>query len=133
MKKNILTALILLLLIACQEEENAPDTQTDASELIARTWRVQAVTMDDVEENAAAYSSYRFTFSQDQTYRFLMPDELTGTWELTSNNNLLILDRGADQEQTVRVLSLSAEALSLEFSVEDEKIGLSKILYELVP
>jgi len=133
MKKNILTALLLLLLIACQEEDNAPDTQTDASELIARTWRVQAVTMDDVEENAAAYSSYRFTFSQDQTYRFLMPDELTGTWELTSNNNLLILDRGADQEQTVRVLSLSAEALSLEFSVEDEKIGLSKILYELVP
>jgi len=133
MKKNILTALLLLLLIACQEEDNAPDTQTDASELIARTWRVQAVTMDDVEENAAAYSSYRFTFSQDQTYRFLMPDELIGTWELSSNNNLLVLDRGTDREQTVRVLSLSAEALSLEFSVEDEKIGLSKILYELVP
>lgn len=133
MKKDILTALLCVLLIACQEENNPVEEQAPAAELISRSWRVQAVTVDDVEENAAAYSSYRFTFSQDQTYRFLMPDELTGTWELASNAQLLILDQGTEREQTVRVISLSSEALSLEFSVEDEKIGLSKILYELAP
>lgn len=133
MKQYISTVLLCVLLFACQEEENTPDEQTSLSELIARTWRVQAVTVDEVAEDAAGYNTYRFTFSQDQTYRFLMPDELTGNWELTSNGNLLTLDRGTDQEQTVRVLSLSADALNLEFSIEDEKTGLSIIVYELVP
>ena len=133
MKKDILAALLCVLLLACQEENNPVEEQASAAELISHSWRVQAVTIDDVKENAAAYSSYRFTFSQDQTYRFLMPDELTGTWELASNAQLLILDQGTEQEQTVRVISLSSEVLQLEFSVQDEKTGLSIILYELTP
>ena len=133
MKKYSLLLLLSLLIIACKEEENLPDQEPTALKMIARSWRVQTVFIDEQEDDTGNYANYRFIFNADQTYRFLMPDEIGGYWELASNANLLILDRNTDQEQTVRILELIENALKLEFSVESEKTGLSLILCELAP
>ncbi|MDF9794766.1 hypothetical protein OKW21_000029 [Catalinimonas alkaloidigena] len=132
MKKYVFTFFICLLLVACKEEENAPVEQTTPSEMIARTWRVQAVSIDGQLDETRNYSSYRFTFNTDQTYRFLMPDEHVGRWEFASSANLLILDRNTDREQSLRMPELNENTLQLEFSIQSEKTGLSLVLYELV-
>lgn len=132
MKKHILILTIFLAVIACKEDEVSAPEPTP-SEMIARTWKVQSVLIDGQADNTTEYSSFRFIFNPDQTYRFIMPNERQGNWELVSNATSLTLDKGTDQEQRINVFKLSETALDLEFTQQDEKMGTSRILFELVP
>ncbi|MEM9833083.1 MAG: hypothetical protein AAF944_20785 [Bacteroidota bacterium] len=130
--KNIAFILILFLLAACQEEATDPAEPTP-EELISRTWRVQSVQVNGQNEDAADYSNFRFTFNANQTYRFLNPDEQQGSWQLIANATLMVLDQGTDQEQQVAVFGLSETELTLEFTEESEKLGLTQTRFSLVP
>ncbi|MEM8967955.1 MAG: lipocalin family protein, partial [Bacteroidota bacterium] len=111
--KNIAFILALFALAACKKETTDPAEPTP-EELIIRTWQVQSVQVNGQAEEAADYSNFRFTFNANQTYRFLNPDEQQGSWELTANGTLLILDQGTEQEQQVAVFELSETELTLE-------------------
>jgi len=132
MKNLTLTLIGLIMLIGCKEEATTPDELT-AEEMMARTWQVQSVQINGQDENAADFSTYRFTFRSDQTYRFLMPDERQGSWELTANATLLLLDPGTSQEESVAVLELSESDLLLEFTEESVKLGPIQTRFSLVP
>ncbi len=130
--KNIAFILILFVLAACKEEPTDPSEPTP-EEMISRTWQVQSVQVNGQNEDAADYSNFRFTFDANQTYRFLNPDEQQGSWELTANGTLLILDQGTEQEQQVAVFELSETELTLEFTEENEKLGITRTRFELAP
>jgi len=132
MKNLPLTLISLFILIGCKEEVTTPAEPT-AEEMIARTWQVQSVQINGQDGNAADFSNYRFTFRSDKTYRFLMPDERQGNWDLTANASLLLLDQGTTQEESVAVLELSESDLLLEFTEESIKLGPTQTRYSLVP
>jgi hypothetical protein len=132
MKNLPLTLILLFILIGCKEEVTTLDEPT-AEEMIARTWQVQSVQINGQDENAADFNAYRFTFRSDKTYRFLMPDERQGNWELTANATLLLLDQGTNQEESVAVLELSESDLLLEFTEESVKLGPTQTRFSLVP
>lgn len=133
MKKHALVFTILLAITACKEEGESPSPDPTPSETISRTWQVQSVTVNGQANNTTDYSSFRFTFNTNQTYRFTMPDDRQGSWELVSNASALVLDKGTDQEQRVEVQRLSETALHLEFTEQSNKTGTRRILYALVP
>ncbi|MEO0331393.1 MAG: lipocalin family protein [Bacteroidota bacterium] len=130
--KNIAFILILFSLVACKKEPTAPAEPTP-EELISRTWQVQSVQVNGQGEDAADYSNFRFTFNADQTYRFLNPDEQQGSWQLTANGTLLILNQGTEQEQQVPIFELSETELLLEFTEESEKLGITRTRFGLAP
>ena len=128
--KNIAFILILFVLAACKEEPTDPSEPTP-EEMISRT--VQPVPGNAQNEFSPDSSNFRFTFDANQTYRFLNPDEQQGSWELTANGTLLILDQGTEQEQQVAVFELSETELTLEFTEENEKLGITRTRFELAP
>ncbi|MEM9833080.1 MAG: lipocalin family protein [Bacteroidota bacterium] len=130
--KNITFILILFVLAACIEESTDPAEPT-SEELISRTWQVESVQINGQNEDAADYSNFQFTFNANQTYRFLNPDEQQGSWQLTANATLLVLDQGTSREQQVAVFGLSETELTLEFTEESEKLGTTRTRYELAP
>ena len=130
--KNIAFILMLFSLVACKEEATDPAEPTP-EELISRTWRVQSVQVNGQDEDVADYDDFQFTFNSNQTYRFLNPDEQQGSWQLTANATLLVLDQGIGQEQQVAIFGLSETELILEFTEESEKLGTTRTRFNLAP
>ena len=133
MKKLIVIFTLLLAMMACKEEGEDPSPDPIPLEMIARTWKVQSVTINGQADNATDYSAYRFTFNQNLTYRFVIPDTQEGSWELIANASALTLDKGTTREQRVEVQKLNETALKLEFTEQSDKTGTQHILYELIP
>ena len=129
-RQGYIIFICLLALAACKEEPTDPAEPT-SEELISRTWQVQSVQVNGQAEDAADYSNFRFTFNANQTYRFLNPDEQQGSWQLTGNGTLLILNRGTEQEQQVPIFELSETELLLEFTEESEKLGTTRTRFAL--
>ena len=124
--------IVLFMMVGCKEDRATPAEPT-ANKMIARTWQVQSVQINGQDENVTDFSNYRFTFRSDQTYRFEMPDERQGRWELAANATLLQLDPGTSQEESVVVLELSNTNLLLEFTEQSVKLGSTQIRFTLVP
>ncbi len=133
MKKHVLILVILIALMACKEEGEAPTPEPTPAEMLSRTWKVNAVTINGQADNTTDYSNYRFKFNSNQTYNFTMSDNQQGTWELIANATALTLDKGTADEQRVEVPKLNETALELEFTEQSDKTGTRRILYTLVP
>ena len=133
MKKYIIILTIGLAVLACKEEGDPTTPDPTPPEMISRTWKAQLVTINGQADNTTDYSAYRFTFNQNQTYRFVMPDTQEGNWELIANASALTLDKGTDREQRVEVQTLTETELHLEFTEKSDKTGTLRILYALVP
>ena len=133
MKKHIIILTIGLAVLACKEESDPATPDLTPAEMISRTWKTQLVTINGQADNTTDYSAYRFTFNQNQTYRFTMPDTQEGNWELIANASALTLDKGTDREQRVEVQTLTETELHLEFTEKSDKTGTRRILYALVP
>ena len=134
MIKSIQKILVILvfLFVVCKEEDAKPD-EPSAEEMIVRTWQVQSMLINGQDETGMDFSNYRFIFHPDKTYRFLMPDERQGNWELQGNATLLLLDQGTTQEESVAILELTESALILEFVEESVKLGLTQTRFSLIP
>jgi len=133
MKKHIFIFAIFLIIISCKEKGETPSPEPPPTEMLARTWKVNAVTINGQADNTTDYSNYRFTFNANETYNFTMPGNQQGTWELIANATALTLDKGTANEQRVEVPKLSETTLELEFTEQSDKTGTRRILYTLVP
>jgi len=133
MKNHIFIFTIFLIIISCKEKGESPSPEATPAEMLARTWKVNAVTINGQPDNTTNYSNYRFTFNTNQTYSFTMRDNQQGTWELIANATALTLDKGTADEQRVEVPKLSETDLELEFTEQSDKTGTRRILYVLVP
>jgi len=133
MKNHIFLFTIFLIIISCKEKGESPSPGATPAEMLTRTWKVNAVTINGQADNTTDYSNYRFAFNTNQTYNFTMPDTQQGTWELIANATALTLDKGTAEEQRVEVPKLSETALELEFTEQSDKTGIRRILYALMP
>jgi len=133
MKNHIFIFTIFLIIISCTEKGESPSPEATPAEMLVRTWKVNAVTINGQADNTTDYSNYRFTFNANETYNFTMPGNQQGTWELIANATALTLDKGTADEQRVEVSKLSETTLELEFTEQSDKTGIRRILYALVP
>ena len=104
-------------------------------EMISKTWKVDIALIDNVVDNTNDYSGYRFEFRSDGSYSFEngSGSAITGTWELNSNETVMILDEDTDDETEVNILEINEVSLILQFSYAATfKDPAYDLVYELV-
>jgi hypothetical protein len=83
---------------------------------------------------ATNYSAHRFEFKTDNSYRFVYPtDSDQGTWELDSNEQNVIFDKGANDQQIGRIVVLNEAAFEFEVILPaNYKNGPQTIVFKLI-
>lgn len=131
----LLLAAVLVMAASCLKKDPvpAPVPDTDKKAQISKTWRVTSLLVNNSPAQGVDLDRYSFEFETDGTYD-ITAGSLTGTgkWQLNSNEQKLVLDKGADHEKTATILSLTDSKLELEFTEPaDGKAGEQKILFKL--
>ena len=131
----LLLAAVLVMAASCKKEDPAPgpDTpETTRKDEISKTWKVTAILINNAPADGVDFSSYSFEFKKSGSYD-ITAGSLTGTgkWELNSNEEKLILDKGTSSQKTADILSLTSSKLELEFTEASGKTGEQKVLFKL--
>ncbi len=136
MKKSISLLVILwacLLNTSCKKEDGSqPNPATSKKALISKTWKVDQVIINDVRDQTTDYSSVRFQFKSDGTYKVnAVTGNVEGIWELSSNEQKLLTDKGTADEDEVTILLLNESQFHLENVETSPKTGTKKTVYKL--
>lgn len=125
-----LTYFFALLLIAglsaCGKDKDTEPTKRDL--LTAGEWNGQAIYIfgNDVSQLFLDQLEYDITKNRvkyDKAGTYVDSYErmsINGTWEFTADEQSLILDKGTDDENTARIIRLTATELYLEQILEFE-------------
>jgi hypothetical protein len=124
-----IVALFSLLMGSCKKE--ADPIQASKRDLISRPWKVEQILVDNLPSDTD-YSNYEFNFQKDGSYTLTTAAGIgQGTWELSSNGQQIILDKGKLNEDVGTILLLHSEKMHLEFTQMDPKTGNKQLLFKL--
>jgi outer membrane biogenesis lipoprotein LolB len=143
MKKLIYLFFITVFLTGCVEDTSVSERQTN----IKNIWKVVKVTESSssspVYQNPLPsgqsiredYSSYRFQFKEGGTYSQTLQDGTvkSGVWELSNDDQSVILDKGTPQSVTYEILGLTQTALTLRFTESSNKTGNRTLTIDFIP
>lgn len=134
-----LWAFCLLISLTFVAAKCGPDPQPQPTvskkDLISKEWKVDKVLINDVRDQTTDYNSYRRKFNADGSYKFTDAPGIVkkGTWELSSSEQKIVLDKDTDEEQTVSILGpVKPDKMELEFTSNHYKTGHQEIVYKLV-
>ena len=126
----ILLCSISMLLASCKKSDVIPATRT---ELITKAWRVNQVVINGKADQSASYSSYQITFNADGTYTYMANGTTErGTWEFSSTEQQVILNKGAANEKVLTIVNLSSNNLEYSYVTSNYKTGSMEVLFKLV-
>jgi hypothetical protein len=131
----LLLAAVLVMATSCKKDNPTPGPdkpETSRKDEMSKTWKVSAILVNNAPAEGVDLSSYRFEFKKSGDYN-ITAGSLTGTgdWELSSNEEKLILDKGTSSQKTAEILSLTDSKLELEFTEANGKTGEQKVLFKL--
>jgi len=143
MKKFTVYYLLILTLVfnlaSCGDKEDKEDDAAEPSKtalLTAKTWKISKVSSNGVEMSedddplVTLIMLSTFKFNTDKTYTTTLLESETGTWEFASNETIIVLDSGTDDESQWTITELKEN--SLKATVNDPTDN-SKYQVELVP
>src|SRR5690348_1701863 len=119
MKKSIALLVVLcvfLLNTACKKDDgNNPTPSPSKKDLISKNWKVDQVLINNVEDKTTDHSSAPFQSQSDGTYKVTTVARNTErTWELSSNEQQMLTDKGTDEEDEITILLLNETQFHLE-------------------
>lgn len=130
-----LMSVIVLLLSACGKDDDG-DVKPVKELLTSSKWVLEEFESDDLDDIslallAAFFEDYEVTYKADGSYVAKYPvlgdlgnDE--GTWELSSDEKLLIHNKGDEEaEEQFTLVSVTENNLTVSFEEEDEESGTS--------
>jgi hypothetical protein len=111
-----------------------PAPEPNKKDLLSKVWKVKEVLINGTPDLATNYSAHRFEFKTDNSYRFVYPtDSDQGTWELDSNEQNVIFDKGANDQQIGRIVVLNEAAFEFEVILPaNYKNGPQTIVFKLI-
>ena len=127
---SLFLILSLLLSTGCPGPEPKP-TKRD---LLSKVWKVKEVLINGTPDLATNYSAHRFEFKTDNSYRFVYPtDTDQGTWELDGNEQTIIFDKGAADQQNGRIMVLNESTFEFEVIIPGNyKTGPQTVVFKLI-
>ncbi len=131
----LLTFLCVSLLPACKNNaKKDPTPVRPKTELIRRVWKIKRVLINGTEDKATNYSAARLEFKPDGRFtRTGPPGDATGTWELTANDQVLIINKGTATQEEPAVLLLTEDNLNVQYTSKNYKNGNVEYVYEYIP
>ncbi len=133
----LLLLVLLPLLQACnggllgKKDDPAPISKKDQ---ITRAWKVDGTRVNGQLYAGTEFTGWQFDFRKDNKYTLTTGTQSgQGTWELTSNDSQLLLDKGTQGETIFTILQLEASRLELEITQTTAKNGEVEIVLQLTP
>ena len=138
----LILAAVLVMAASCKKENPTPDNGgtpdpgkpgATKKEQISKTWKVDAMLVNNSPAPGVDYSGYSFTFKTDNTYNFNAGTYSgSGPWELNSTGQQVLLSKGTASERVGVIVSLTDNRLDLEFTdAATGKTGETKTLFKL--
>jgi hypothetical protein len=130
-----MTGIFILLFfgVACKKEDDSMNP-AQRTEQLSQLWQMNSVLVNGQPYSGTEYNNWQFDFRKDGTYTFSNGSTSEpGTWELNSNNNKLLLDKGTSSEVLFTILQLDRDNLEVESSQTSTKTGETKIAFLLKP
>lgn len=127
----LLILCIPLLALNCDRPVDPPSKEV----LLSKEWKITEILINNVPDQSTDYNGYRRKFDSAGSYLFTDSPGASsqGTWEFDSNKQNLILDKGTNKQQNVRILILDANNLEMEFTVPaNYKNSQQIVVYKLV-
>ena len=118
-------SFFMLTLVSCDKDDDKDKEPTKTALLTAKPWQGNRILVDG-EDLTSLFDmdDTNITFNKNGTYLFELDGETdNGTWELTSNEQKLLMDKDTDGEATVDILKLSNTILNIKWSEEDPDTG----------
>ncbi len=109
-------------------------TPAGRKEQLSRAWKVDGTLVNGQPYAGTEFAGWQFDFRKDNTYTLMTGTQSgQGTWELTSSDSKLLLDKGSQGETVFTILQLDASRLDLEITQATAKNGEVKIVLQLKP
>jgi hypothetical protein len=115
---------------ACKKDEptTPPVTPPTKKEMISRTWKVETMTVNQMPFPDSFFVDNRLTFKTDGTYStFDGTDTETGTWEFSTDETKVIMDKGTSDEETMDIVELSSTKLHVKQTSDGNTIEMKLI------
>ncbi len=129
--------LLVVILAACEGGLVKPKKdkdEKDAKSRLSRAWRVDRVLANDRLYTGTEFANWQFDFRQDGTYTLSTGTQSgQGKWELDSNDQKLMLDKGTPGEITFTVLQVNDALLELENIQTNNQAGQVRLVFQLKP
>lgn len=134
-------ALTTAFIVSCESDD---DESLTRRQIISKTWTVSEAELGRETAEDTLYQNYSITFTENGTYSVVNPDSLhspnhidssEGLWELSLNENQIILDAGSDYEEFVQLVYVGLDGKRMEWEWVVEFPDTTDIKYEfgLVP
>ena len=120
----LFATLFVVTFSSCGDDED--DVKPSASAMLtAGIWQANEVFVDGIDfSQNVDLENTNIIFNSDGTYVFeLNGDTQNGTWELTSNDQKILLDEGRSDEITADILQLTNSNLDIELTETDPDTG----------
>ncbi|MEJ8755787.1 hypothetical protein WG947_02160 [Pontibacter sp. H259] len=120
----LFVALVMSALTSCSKDDDDSNPSSQAL-LTAKEWQGNKYLIDgDDMSSFIDIDQMYWKFNTNGTYTMRVDgDSETGTWELTSNNQKLLLDKNSADEVTLNVLKLTNTGLNVMYEDEDFETG----------
>ena len=124
--KNLLIIVGILMIpfaiSSCSDDDEIALTKTQL--LTLSPWKYSTITTGDATFDALfqlVFTGFTITFNTDGTTSVSFPSEpsVNGTWEFTTDETKILLDKGTMDEQTFDIESLTAAKLVFTFTDPD--------------
>jgi len=114
--------IIPFAISSCSSDDEIALTKTQL--LTQAPWKFSTISTGDVTADALfqlVFTGFTITFNTDGTTSVSFPSEpsVNGTWEFTTNETKILLDKGTMDEQTFDIQSLTAATLVFTFADPD--------------
>jgi len=139
MKKFTLYYLLLLAVVfnlaSCGDKDEDTPAPSKQTLLTTKTWKVSKAIVDGedmVQDPFLGYFyQYTYKFNTDKTYTFsLLTISEPGMWEFASNETVIVLNPGTDDEERWTITELKENSLKATYVDPTDN---SKTEYEFVP
>lgn len=119
----LFAVLFLSVFTGCDKDDDKEPTRTAL--LTSQVWQGNRAFVDDQDVTSFIdMDNTTMLFKTDGTYNIVISGTPnTGTWEFTSNEQKLLLDKGTNEEFTIDILKLTATNLDVEWTEDDPDTG----------
>lgn len=119
----LFAALIVTTLSSCGKDDDAAPSRKAL--LTAKQWQGNRILIDNQDFTSFFnMDNTAMTFNTNGTYLIKLDgDTDNGTWEFTSNEQKLLMDKGTSHETNVDILKLTNEALNIKWVERDSDSG----------
>lgn len=120
----IFATLFLITLVSCDKDDKDSEPSKKAL-LTAKTWQGNRLLIEGEDITSFVDMDKTFiTFNTNGTYLISLDGSKdNGTWELTSSEQKLLMDKGTDFETNVDILKLTSTSLNIKWNEEDPDSG----------